>query len=52
MNYHVLDYSTPWAEFLAYCEICHQLNVPEQPSLERFMAYRNYFKSVGVIDND
>jgi len=36
-------------EFLQYCEICHQLNVSGQPSVGRFMAYRCYLKSVGVL---
>ena len=49
MNYHVLDETTPYYEFLCYCEICYQLNVPEQPSIGRFMKYRNYLKSIGVL---
>ena len=52
MNYHVLDYTTPWASWIEYCEICHQLNVPGQPSLGRYMAFRRYLKSVGLLDND
>jgi hypothetical protein len=47
--YHVIDYSTAWAEWLAYCEICHQLNVPGQPSVGRYNAYRRYLKSVGIF---
>jgi hypothetical protein len=47
--YHVLDETTPWYEFLMYCEICHQLDVPGQPKLGRYMAYRRYLKEVGVI---
>ena len=47
--YHVLDSTTPWYEFLMYCEICHQLDVPGQPKLGRYMAYRRYLKEVGVI---
>ena len=47
--YHVLDSTTPWYEFLQYCEICYQLNVPGQPSIGRFQAYRRYLKSVGVL---
>ena len=50
--YHVLDKTTPWYEWLCYCEISHQLNAPGQPSLGRFMSYRRYLKSVGLIDND
>ena len=49
IDYHVLDPTTPWYEWLCYCEICHQLNVPDQPSLGRFMAYRRYLKSAGVL---
>jgi hypothetical protein len=49
MNYHVLDETTPWYEWLQYSEICYQLNVPGQPSIGRFMAYRRYLKSVGVL---
>ena len=47
--YHEIDYTTPWAEWIAYCEICHQLNVPNQPHLGRFMGYRRYLKEVGVL---
>lgn len=49
MNYHVLDPTTAWYEWLCYCEICHQLNVPNQPHIGRFMKYRKYLKEVGVI---
>ena len=51
-SYHVLDKTTPWYEWLCYCEICHQLNVPGQPSLGRYMAFRRYLKSAGLLDND
>lgn len=47
--YHVLDPTTPWYEFLQYCEICHQLDVPGQPSVGRFYAYRRYLKYMGII---
>ena len=47
--YHVLDETTPWYEWLMYCEICHQLNVPGQPSLGRYMAFRRYLKYAGLI---
>ena len=49
MNYHVLDESTPWHDWICYCEIHHQLNLPREPSLGRFLAYRRYLKSVGLI---
>ena len=47
--YHVLDPTTPWYEWLCYCEICHQLDVKDQPKLGRYMAYRRYLKSVGIL---
>lgn len=49
MNYHIIDHTTPWAEFLQYCEICYQLNVSGQPSVGRYMKYRQYLKEVGVL---
>ena len=47
--YHELDPTTPWYEWLMYCEICHQLNVVGQPKWQRYVAYRNYLKEVGVL---
>ena len=47
--YHVLDPTTPWYEFLQYCEICHQLEVKDQPKIGRFQAYRSYLKFVGIL---
>lgn len=47
--YHVLDETTPWYEFLCYCEICHQLGVKDQPKLGRYAAYRRYLKYIGII---
>ena len=47
--YHVLDETTPWYEWIMYCEICHQLNVPGQPSVGRYHAYRRYLKYMGII---
>ena len=47
--YHVLDPTTPWYEWLCYCEICHQLNIQGQPKWQRYAAYRNYLKEVGVL---
>lgn len=45
-----LDPTTPWYDWLCYCEICESLGpIPGQPSIRRFMAYRNYLKSVGVL---
>jgi hypothetical protein len=43
------DPTTPWYEFLSYVRCCESLDVPGQPSLGRFMAYRRYLKSVGVL---
>jgi len=48
-RYHVLDETTPWHDWICYCEICHQLNVPDQPSLRRFMSFRRYLKSAGLL---
>lgn len=47
--YHVLDPTTPWYEWLMYCEICHQLDIPGQPHWQRYKAFSNYLKSIGVI---
>ena len=46
--YHVIDYTTCWAEWIAYCEICHQLGIKDQPSVQRFMRYNAYLKEIGV----
>lgn len=47
--YHVLDPTTPWYEWLCYCEICHQPQIVNQPHIGRFMRYRKYLKEVGVL---
>jgi len=47
--YHELDPTTPWYEWLMYCEICHQLGVKDQPKLGRYMAYRRYLKYMGIL---
>ena len=47
MNYHILDFTTPWAEFLSYQECCWSLNRPVK--LGSFMRYRQYLKESGVI---
>ena len=47
--YHALDPTTPWYEWICYCEICHQLDVQDQPNWNRFIRYRNYLKEVGVL---
>jgi hypothetical protein len=39
-----LDPSTPWFEFLSYCECCWSLGV--EPSVHRFMRYQSYYNSV------
>lgn len=49
MNYHVLDETTPWYEWICYIEICYQLNVPGQPNIVRFLSYRRHLKEVGVL---
>jgi hypothetical protein len=48
-QYPALDPTTPWFEWLSYCECCASLLPPGQPSLRRFVAYRNYLKEIGVI---
>lgn len=48
-QYHTLDSTTPWYEFLTYAEICHQLNAPGQPHIGRFLVYRRYLKEVGIL---
>jgi hypothetical protein len=47
--YHVLDSTTPWYEWLCYCEISYQLEVKDQPSLTRYLRYRKYLKSINII---
>lgn len=47
--YHVYDPTTPWYEWLMYCEICYQLDIKGQPNWNRFTRYRQYLKEVGVI---
>ena len=45
-----LDPTTPWHDWLCYCEICDSLGpISGQPSLGRFMAYQKYLKSVGIV---
>jgi hypothetical protein len=48
-NYHTLDPTTAWFEWISYCEVCHQLQIVNQPSIGRFMRYREYLKEVGVL---
>ena len=47
--YHVLDGTTPWFEWLSYCEVCASLEPPGQPNLGKFLRYRQYLKEVGII---
>lgn len=44
-----LDPTTPWFEWLSYCECCFSLGVKNQPHVGRFMRYRDYLKEVGVL---
>ncbi len=46
-KYPALDPTTPWYWFNSYCESCQSLGV--KPSLQRFMAYQRYLKSIGVV---
>lgn len=39
-----LDPTTPWYEWHSYLECCNSLGVT--PSLQRFIRYNNYYKSV------
>ena len=48
-RYPAIDPTTPWAEFNYYCEACRSLGVTNQPHMNRYMAYRSYLKSVGVL---
>lgn len=42
----VLDPTTPWYEFLSYCEACRSLGV--EPSVGRFTRYQNYIRTVSL----
>jgi len=42
-----IDPTAPWYEFISYIRCCESLGVT--PSLQRFMAYQKYLKSVGVL---
>lgn len=46
MNYHVLDPTTPWYEFLSYQECCFSLGVPCR--MGSFLRYHAYLREVGV----
>ena len=46
-RYPALDETTPWFEFNSYIFACESLGVT--PSLQRFMRYQKYLKSIGVI---
>ena len=46
-RYPALDSTTPHYEFNSYIECCESLGVT--PSLQRFMAYQRYLKSVGIV---
>ena len=41
------DPTAPWYEFISYIRCCESLDIA--PSLQRYMAYRRYLKSVGVL---
>lgn len=43
------DSTTPWYEWNMYVECCKSLNAPNQPSVGRFMRYRNYLKEIGIL---
>jgi len=46
-KYPALDPTTPYYEFLSYCECCRSLNRPIY--ITNFMRYNNYLKEIGVI---
>lgn len=46
-KYPALDPTTPYFEFLSYCECCESLGI--KPSIQRFMGYQNYLKSVRIV---
>ncbi len=41
---HVLDPTTPWYEWISYCECCKSLGF--EPSMGRFLRYHEYLRSV------
>jgi len=41
------DFTAPWYEFISYIRCCESLGVT--PSLQRFMAYQRYLKSIGIV---
>lgn len=47
-EYHVLDETTPWFEWLSYSECCKSLQIINHPSLSRFMRYHEYLKEIKV----
>jgi len=46
LEYHVLDPTTPWFEFLSYQECCASLGRPCR--LGSFMRYNAYLTEIGV----
>lgn len=48
-KYPAIDKTTPWSEFLFYCECCNSLNVKNQPRIGRYLKYREYLKEVGIL---
>jgi hypothetical protein len=47
-KYPAIDFNTPWGEFNSYIECCKSLN--QTPSLRRYFGYRNYLKTIGIIE--
>jgi hypothetical protein len=45
-EYPAFDNTTPWYEFNSYVSACESLSVT--PSVQRFLAYHRYLKSIGV----
>jgi hypothetical protein len=47
-SYHILDPTTPWYDWLCYCEICHQLKVQDQPNVTRYLRYKKFLKELDI----
>lgn len=46
-RYPALDPTTSHYEFNSYVECCDSLGIT--PSLQRFMAYQRYLRSIGLV---
>ena len=48
-EFPVYDPTTPWYEWNMYVECCNSLDVKDQPHWQRYKAFSNYLKSIGVL---